>query len=55
VIFSAPVWIVATSISAAGESRAAMIDYPEVQLGLRAFAIYARFPQGAPGPPPAEP
>ena len=66
--FSAPIWIIATSVSAAGESRAAMIDYPDstrrtlpdgtpvrVQLGLSAFAIYARFPQGAPAPPPAEP
>jgi hypothetical protein len=67
-IFSAPVWIVATSASAAVESRGAMIDYPDstrrtlpdgsavqVPLDLSAFAMYARFPQGAPGPPAAEP
>jgi hypothetical protein len=67
-IFSAPVWIVTASVSAAVESRGAMIDYPDstkrtlpdgtavqVPLDLTAFAIYARFPQGAPGPPSVEP
>jgi hypothetical protein len=58
-ILSAPVWIIGTSVSAAVESRAALVDYPDQP--LRAFARFARYPQGLPvaarpswtAPPPA--
>jgi len=60
-ILSAPIWIIGTSISAAVESRAALIDYPDQP--LRAFAKFSRYPQGMPvaarpswtAPPPSPP
>lgn len=45
-IFSAPVWLIGTGISAGLESRAALVDYPDQPLA--AFAKYARYPQGMP-------
>jgi len=45
-IFSAPVWLIGTGVSAGLESRAALLDYPDQP--LPAFAKYARYPQGMP-------
>jgi hypothetical protein len=45
-IFSAPVWIITSSIAAAAHSREPREIYPEV--ALNALRIYARFPQGIP-------
>jgi len=45
-IFSAPVWLLSTSVAAGVESRAALFHYPERP--LESFRPYARFPQGIP-------
>lgn len=45
-VFSAPVWIGATSLITAIESRKPIVDYPEH--GLSDLARWARFPQGMP-------
>lgn len=45
-VFSAPVWIGATSLITAIESRKPIVDYPEH--GLVDLARWARFPQGMP-------
>jgi hypothetical protein len=52
-VFSAPIWILTTSLSAAGESRRALIDFPDRPLSE--FAMWARYPQGMPvvAPPPS--
>jgi hypothetical protein len=50
-IFSVPVWVITTGISAGVESRRALLDYPEVP--LVELARWARYPQGMPAPPPA--
>jgi hypothetical protein len=45
-ILTAPMWIIAGIMAAAGESRAALLHYPEKPLA--SFRAYARFPQGLP-------
>jgi hypothetical protein len=45
-IFSAPVWIITSSIAASAHSREPREIYPGV--GLDQLRIYARFPQGIP-------
>jgi hypothetical protein len=45
-IFSAPIWIVTTTITASVESRASQLEYPDD--GWDKFSIWARFPQGMP-------
>jgi hypothetical protein len=45
-IFTAPIWVGATSLITALESRKPIVDYPEQ--GLSELARWARFPQGMP-------
>jgi hypothetical protein len=56
-VFSVPIWILTTGISAGIESRSALVDYPDQP--LPAFAQWARYPQGmpvvAPPRPPTDP
>ena len=46
-MFSAPLWLLTTSIVAATESRGSLTKYPEEAKWLQ-LAIWARFPQGVP-------
>jgi hypothetical protein len=52
-IFSVPIWLLTTGISAGIESRAALVDYPDQP--LPAFAQWARYPQGMPVVAPPRP
>ncbi|HEY2944210.1 MAG TPA: hypothetical protein VGN09_17375 [Vicinamibacteria bacterium] len=45
-VITAPIWIIAGIMAAAGESRAGLVRYPEKP--LTSFRLYARFPQGLP-------
>lgn len=45
-VISAPIWIITTAITAAVESRAPLLHYPDD--GWDKLAIWARFPQGTP-------
>lgn len=45
-VFTAPMWIIAGSISAGARTYDPIIDYPEKRLAE--FRPYARFPQGLP-------
>lgn len=45
-IISAPLWIVSSSIAAAGASREPQVTYP--QRSQQELSMYARFPQGLP-------
>lgn len=46
-IFTAPIWILASSIAAAAESNHVELDYPEDD-SLEELSHWARFPQGIP-------
>jgi hypothetical protein len=48
-VFSVPIWVITTGISAGVESRRALMDYPDEPLAK--FAPWARYPQGMPAAP----
>jgi hypothetical protein len=45
-VFSAPIWLLATTIVASVESRSSIVDYPDD--GWDKLSRWARFPQGLP-------